>query len=87
MIKNGPDLLKLFQGDGIDMPNINFPTMGGEVFWNDIYSLNGWRVQQNTITKHCRVLDPNNIRRAWGSEKKMKENMEKMYEAISRKKS
>ena len=40
-----------------DMPNINFPTMGGIWFWNNIYTVEGWRVQQHTITKHCRVLD------------------------------
>jgi hypothetical protein len=49
-----------------NMPNIPFPTMGGEVFWNELASVNGWRVQQNMITQHCRVLDPNDVRVAWG---------------------
>jgi hypothetical protein len=48
------------------MPNIPFPTMGGEVFWNDLAEYNGWRVQQNMFTQHCRVLDPDDIRVAWG---------------------
>lgn len=51
----------------ISMPNINFPTMGGEVFWNNIAKYKGWRIQENTITHHCRILDPDNVRRAWGS--------------------
>lgn len=51
------------------LPNINFPTMGGKVFWNDLAEENGWRVQKNNITGHCRILDNNNIRRAWGGEK------------------
>ncbi len=29
------------------LPNINFPTMGGKVFWNDLAEENGWRVQKN----------------------------------------
>lgn len=50
------------------MPNIPLPTMGGPIFWNDLASANGWRVQQNGFTNHCRVLDPDNWRFAWGSE-------------------
>lgn len=48
------------------MPNIQSPTMGGEMFWNELANVNGWRVQQNRITHHCRVLNPNNERVAWG---------------------
>lgn len=29
-----------------DMPNINFPTLGGICFWNNIYAIDGWRVQK-----------------------------------------
>ena len=50
------------------MPNINFPTMGGTVFWNDLAEEKGWRVQRNNITGHCRILDSEDVRRAWGTE-------------------
>ena len=46
--------------------NIKFPTLGGEVFWNDLAERNGWRIQRNTITEHVRILDAGNNRRAWG---------------------
>jgi hypothetical protein len=36
------------------------------VFWNELANVNGWRVQQNQITHHCRVLNPDNLRVAWG---------------------
>jgi hypothetical protein len=49
-------------------PNIKAPTMGGDVWWNDIASSRGWRVQRNTLTGHCRILDYLNYRQAWGSE-------------------
>jgi hypothetical protein len=48
------------------MPNIPFITGGGEVFWKELANVNGWRVQQHKFTGHCRVLDPDNIRIAWG---------------------
>lgn len=46
------------------LPNINFPTLGGSFFWNDIAEANGWRVQRNNITGHCRILDSDDVRRA-----------------------
>ena len=54
-----------------DMPNINFPTMGGNIWWRDLARVDGWRIQQNSVTKHCRILDPYDVRRAWGSESGM----------------
>lgn len=63
-----------------DMPNINFPTLGGLWLWNNILLKDGWKIQQHTISKHYRILDSKGNRRAWGlSEKKMKENIEKLY--------
>ena len=48
------------------LPNIPFPTMGGKVFWNTLAEKDGWKVQKNMFTGHCRVLDPNDVRMAWG---------------------
>lgn len=73
LIAQNPDLLKK-----ADLPNIPFPTMGGEVMWLNLVDVNGWRVQQNSITKHCRILDPSNIRRAWGGEDAMLELFSKI---------
>ena len=58
---SAPALLK----DSGLLPNINFPTLGGAFFWNDIVECEGWRIQQNTITQHMRILDPEDVRRAW----------------------
>ena len=51
------------------LPNAPTKTMGGAVFWNELAKYNGWCVQKNMITQHCRILDPENKRRAWGGEK------------------
>ena len=54
-----------------DMPNIELPTMGGEVFWDNIFEADGWRVQVNKFTGHARILDDNDVRRAWGTKDAM----------------
>ncbi len=56
---------------GVSMPTIPTPTMGGEIWWNDLAEHNGWRLQQNTVTQHARILDPYDVRRAWGDLRSM----------------
>ena len=45
----------------LSMPNIPMPIMGSEIFWDNIAEYNGWRLQQNMITQHARILDNNNV--------------------------
>ncbi len=47
--------------------NWTLPTLGGKQLWTDFAWRNGWRVQQNALTKHWRLLDEHNYRHAWGS--------------------
>lgn len=47
--------------------NIPLPTLGGTQFWTDRYLYSGWRIQENAVTGHARLLDPANVRRCWGS--------------------
>ena len=58
------------------LPNLPLKTMGGEVFWTNIASCNGWRLQRNTVFGNCRILNPDDIRRAWGSLEAMKKLFE-----------
>lgn len=53
------------------MPNIETLTMGGEIFWHTIANVDGWRLQRNKVFGNCRIIDPNNLRKAWGGEKAM----------------
>lgn len=49
-------------------PNLHTATMGGNVWYDNIYSVDGWRVQQQRTTglqSHYRILDPENKRAAW----------------------
>lgn len=47
--------------------NAQLATYGGKLFWTDQAILAGWRVQQNAVTGHCRLLDPDDVRHAWGT--------------------
>jgi pimeloyl-ACP methyl ester carboxylesterase len=47
--------------------NIKTKTFGGLQFWTDLHYAGGWRIQRNATTGHCRLLDSQNVRHAWGS--------------------
>lgn len=61
----------------LSLPNIKFPTMGGNVFWITLAECNGWKLQQNDFTHHARILDNNDVRIAWGT-------INGMYKALDR---
>lgn len=60
--------------------NIPTPVMDWGIWWNDIQELKGWKVQQNMVTRHVRIIDPNKMRRAWGTQ----EAMENLFERIAK---
>lgn len=43
------------------------PTLGGKQLWGDVFLYGGWRIQRNVWTRHHRLLDPNDLRLAFGS--------------------
>ena len=47
--------------------NLPAPTMGGKQVWRDAFIHAGWRIQENVVTGHFRLLDGGDIRRAWGT--------------------
>ena len=49
-------------------PNVAWRTLGGDQFWSDELVHGQWRIQRNAITGNYRLLDPANVRRAWGSD-------------------
>ena len=50
-------------------PNLNVPTktLGGQQFWGDVVHFHGWRIQQNALTEHFRLIDGDDVRHAWGT--------------------
>lgn len=61
-----------------DCPNIEFPTNGGGILWKELNRKNGWRLQYNCLTGLSRILDENNIRKAWGSPAVMQEKFKRL---------
>ena len=49
-------------------PNFNVPlkTTGGTQWWTDFEVREGYRIQQNALTGHWRLLDASDVRQAWG---------------------
>ena len=67
------------------MPNVPMPTLGGAVFYRTIYETGGWRVQQHTVPgmeNHYRILDAQDVRRAWFVDLNDLLNLLDDYEAI-----
>ena len=56
--------------------NLQTPTMGGTQLWRDSHVFAGWRIQENVLTGQSRLLDPEDIRRAWGSYGQVKERLD-----------
>jgi hypothetical protein len=48
------------------LPNLALPTLGGKQLWADRFIYAGWRIQENALTGHHRLLDRGDVRRAWG---------------------
>ncbi len=69
------------------MPNkrpklqIDMKTMGGRQFWGDTLFFQGYRIQQNVLSQHYRLLDPEDIRREWGTEQECKQALQKIIDA------
>jgi len=55
-------------GDRKDYP---LAPSGMRVLWNTLCGYQGWKLQKNYYYDHCRILDENHIRRAWGTESEM----------------
>lgn len=66
------------------MPNLPTKTMGGAVFWTNVADINGWRLQRNLVFGNCRILDPNDVRRAWGGETAMLKAFENLEQSFNK---
>lgn len=51
--------------------NAEMRTAGGKFHWNNIAEFGGLKFQQNKLTKHLRLLDSMDNRKAWGNYQKM----------------
>ncbi len=55
----GGELSDMIRAVSFDDTDVSYPkTMGGKVWWRDIEEHGGYRVQQNLLSQHYRLLDP-----------------------------
>jgi hypothetical protein len=54
------------------------PTLGGLQYWGDELFFHQWRIQRNVMTGHCRLLDPQGLRHAWGSFDECRRTLDKI---------
>ena len=54
----GEDFNEMISALALEGVEISYPpTMGGKVWWREIKSAGGYRIQQNMISNHYRLLD------------------------------
>lgn len=58
--------------------NWKLPTLGGKQVWTDHRWWYDWRLQHNLLTDHWRVVDPDNVRHAWGTREACLNHLEKV---------
>ena len=53
-------------------------TLGGRQFWGDVLFFHDWRIQQNVLTHHYRLLDGKDYHHADGTLEKCKAALEQI---------
>ena len=68
LFKNAGEIERFIKVTDLKGANIPRGAFGGTLWYEDIVGLYGWKVQQNKLPglkSHYRILDHDNIRRAW----------------------
>ena len=68
----------------IALPNIPFPVCPEFFVWDTVCEINGWKLQQNMMTRHARIVDNKNIRKAWGTINGMIRAMDRMAKSLQK---
>ena len=68
----------------IALPNIPFPVCPEFFVWDTVCEINRWKLQQNMMTRHARIVDNKNIRKAWGTINGMIRAMDRMAESLQK---
>lgn len=75
--------LKLFDKE-IILPNIPLPAFPEFFVWDTVCEFNGWKLQQNMITRHARIVDNKDVRIAWGTINGMMKVINRMAESLQK---
>ncbi len=74
--------------DNIMVPQ-GFPSVEGHVsddgaWWEILEEELGWKLEKNKLTGHCRIIDPEKTRMAWGAETEMRKSFRKVKTELER---
>lgn len=70
------EVIETLAHDGMNTPKVK--TLGGKMFWNEIAKKGKFRVQQNMISQHFRILDDSEYR--WYSTFEEEDVMNRFHE-------
>ena len=63
-------------------PGVEGHVMDSMVWWDVLDSSGGWKLEKNKVTGHCRIIDPDKLRKAWGRESEMRSAFEKVKQQL-----
>ena len=63
-------------------PGVAGHVMDSEIWWTVLDSSGGWKLEKNKVTGHCRIIDPDKLRKAWGRESEMRSAFEKVKQQL-----
>ncbi len=61
-----------------DKINFEWKVMDAGVWWDVLDEKEGWKLERNIVTGHCRILNPGKVRVAWGERAKMEKAFKKV---------
>ena len=67
-----------------DFPGVEGHVMDSEIWWTVLDSSRGWKLEKNKVTGHCRIIDPEKLRTAWGRESEMRAAFEKVKNQLAK---
>lgn len=63
-------------------PGVDGHVMDSMIWWDVLDSSGGWKLEKNKVTSHCRIIDPEKLRTAWGREAEMRAAFEKVKQQL-----
>jgi len=62
--------------------NLEWKVVDAGVWWSVLDTCGGWKLERNSVTRHCRILNPERRRAAWGSEADMRRSFQKIRDQL-----
>ena len=65
-----------------DLPNMELKVANAGIWWKTLEVWEHWQLQRHVLTGHFRILDGNDVRKAWGGEQKMRMAFAKLKDSL-----